>query len=103
MPVGYTENNSNNIDFRSNDEKDDTVVLGWRIKKGEKKEVEEERVDNLKIRVRELIILKSESKPDEGGFFFIFFFLNNDDDKNMVQTTRWTTKYSNDNIAYIYI
>ena len=49
MPVGYTENNSNNIDYRSNDEKDDSVVLGGREKKEKK---EEERVDNLKIRVK---------------------------------------------------
>jgi len=33
MPVGYTENNSNNIDYRSNDEKDDSVRLGGRERK----------------------------------------------------------------------
>ena len=33
MPIGYTENNSNNIDYRSNDEKDDNVGVGG----GEKK------------------------------------------------------------------
>ena len=43
MPVGYTQNNSNNIDYRSNDKKDDTVGLGGREK----------------IEKRELIILKS--------------------------------------------
>ena len=62
MPVGYTQNNSNNIDYRSNDKKDDTVGLGGREK----------------IEKRELIILKSESKPDERKI------INNDDDKNMV-------------------
>ena len=30
MPVGYAQNNSNNIDYRSNDEKDDSVGLGGR-------------------------------------------------------------------------
>ena len=48
---------SNDIDYRSNDEKDDSVGLGGREKRKEKKK--------KKKKKRELIILKSDSKPDE--------------------------------------
>ena len=48
MPVGYTQNNSNNIDYRSNDEKVDNNGrgggAGWGVGGG----VE----DNFKIRAK---------------------------------------------------
>ena len=58
MPIGYTENNSNNTDYRSNDEKDDNVGVGWggggkKKKKTEReKKKETERDDDFKIRAK---------------------------------------------------
>ena len=57
MPIGYTLNNSNNTDYRSNDEKDDNVEeegVGEEGKKG-----------GSKRKQREMIVLKSEPKADD--------------------------------------